>query len=52
MVSLLIGVNDQFQFNDTTGYRLRFTQLLLKAIELANNKPIACICTFLFPITA
>ena len=39
IVSLLIGVNDQFQFNDTTGYRLRFTQLLLKAIELANNKP-------------
>lgn len=39
VVSLLIGVNDQFQLNDTTGYRLRFTQLLLKAIELANNKP-------------
>lgn len=38
VVSLLIGVNDQFQTRDTTGYRQRFTQLLVKAIELANGK--------------
>lgn len=38
VVSLLIGVNDQYQFRDTTGYRQRFTQLLAKAIELANGK--------------
>lgn len=38
VVSLLIGVNDQFQTRDTTGYRQRFTQLLEKAIELANGK--------------
>lgn len=38
IVSLLIGVNDQYQFRDTTGYRQRFTALLVKAIELANSK--------------
>ncbi|MBP6686281.1 MAG: SGNH/GDSL hydrolase family protein [Lacibacter sp.] len=38
VVSLLIGVNDQYQQRDTTGYRQRFTQLLVKAIELANGK--------------
>lgn len=38
VVSLLIGVNDQFQTHDTTGYRQRFTTLLLKAIQLANGK--------------
>ncbi|HLO39347.1 MAG TPA: SGNH/GDSL hydrolase family protein [Lacibacter sp.] len=38
IVSLLIGVNDQYQFRDTTGYRQRFTELLIKAIELANGK--------------
>ncbi len=39
IVTLLIGVNDQYQTGgDTTGYRLRFTQLLEKSIELAGNK--------------
>ncbi len=38
VVSLLIGVNDQYQRHDTTGYRQRFTGLLIKAIELANEK--------------
>ncbi len=37
IVSLLIGVNDQYQGFDTTGYRTRFTQLLQKAIQLAGN---------------
>ena len=38
VVSLLIGVNDQYQMRDTTGYRQRFTMLLDKAIQLANGK--------------
>ncbi len=38
IVSLLIGVNDQYQHLDTAGYRIRFTQLLAKAIELAGNR--------------
>ena len=38
VVSLLIGVNDQYQRQDTAGYRQRFTGLLTKAIELANGK--------------
>jgi lysophospholipase L1-like esterase len=38
MVSLLIGVNDQYQSGDTSGYALRFTQLLEKAIMLARGK--------------
>ena len=38
VVSLLIGVNDQYQMHDTTGYRHRFTSLLQKAIQLANGK--------------
>lgn len=37
IVTLLIGVNDQYQRMDTGGYRKRFTQLLLKAIELTGN---------------
>jgi len=37
MVSLLIGVNDQYQGWDTARYRTRFTQLLQKAIQLAGN---------------
>ena len=37
LVSLLIGVNDQYQGLDTGGYRIRFTQLLQKAIQLAGN---------------
>ncbi|HVG14647.1 MAG TPA: SGNH/GDSL hydrolase family protein [Chitinophagaceae bacterium] len=38
IVSLLIGVNDQYQGLDTAGYRIRFTQLLASAIQLAGNK--------------
>ena len=38
IVSLLIGVNDQYQTGgDTTNYRERFTNLLQKAIELAGG---------------
>ena len=38
VVSLLIGVNDQYQTHDTTNYRQRFTQLLQKSIALAAGK--------------
>ncbi len=38
LVSLLIGVNDQYQLGDTTGYRQHFTDLLLTAITLAAGK--------------
>jgi lysophospholipase L1-like esterase len=38
VVSLLIGVNDQYQHLDTAGYRKRFTECLQKAITLAGNK--------------
>ena len=38
IVSLLIGVNDQYQWHDTTGYRGRFLQLLNKSIQLAGNR--------------
>jgi lysophospholipase L1-like esterase len=37
-VSLLIGVNDQYQLHDTTGYRGRFTNLLYTAINLAGSR--------------
>jgi lysophospholipase L1-like esterase len=37
VVSLLIGVNDQYQGLDTAGYRNRFTQLINKAVSLAGN---------------
>ena len=37
IVSILIGVNDQYQGADTAGYRLRFTQLIETCISLANN---------------
>jgi lysophospholipase L1-like esterase len=37
VVSLLIGVNDQYQHLDTAGYRARFTECLQKAIVLAGN---------------
>ena len=40
VVSLLIGVNDQYQGLDTAGYRKRFTLLLQKAIQLTGNKAI------------
>ncbi len=38
VVSLLIGVNDQYRFHDTAGYRQRFSNLLSRAIQLANGK--------------
>jgi lysophospholipase L1-like esterase len=38
IVSLLIGVNDQYQRLDTGGYAIRFTQLLEKSIQLAKGK--------------
>lgn len=38
VVTLLIGVNDQYQTRDTTGYRQRFTVLLQRSIELARGK--------------
>ena len=38
VVSLLIGVNDQYQRMDTGGYAVRFTQLLEKSIQLAKGK--------------
>lgn len=37
VVSLLIGVNDQYQRHDTTGYRARFLGLLNTAINLAGG---------------
>jgi lysophospholipase L1-like esterase len=37
IVTLLIGVNDQYQYHDTTGYRDRFAQCLQKAIDLAQG---------------
>jgi lysophospholipase L1-like esterase len=37
-VSLLIGVNDQYQTHDTTNYRNRFANLVAKAINLAGNR--------------
>ena len=39
IVTLLIGVNDQYQSGDTTGYRDRFTELLKEAIQFAAAKP-------------
>lgn len=38
VVSLLIGVNDQYSRQDTTGYRTGFTQLLVRAIQFAGNR--------------
>ncbi|MBI5372843.1 MAG: SGNH/GDSL hydrolase family protein [Sphingobacteriales bacterium] len=38
VVSLLIGVNDEYQAHDTTGYRQRFTTLLEKSVLLAKGK--------------
>ena len=38
MVTLLIGVNDQFEKGDTVGYRERYGQLLSKSIQLAMGK--------------
>lgn len=38
VVTLLIGVNDQYQHRDTAEYRTRFTQLLEKSIALAGGR--------------
>ncbi len=38
-ITLLIGVNDQYRGLDTSGYRLRFTQLLKKSVQLAKGNP-------------
>lgn len=38
VVTLLIGVNDQYQHMDTGGYRVRFAQLLQTAVALAGNR--------------
>jgi lysophospholipase L1-like esterase len=38
IVTLLIGVNDQYQGKDTSEYRARFTELLKTAIQLAGNR--------------
>ncbi len=38
VVSLLIGVNDEYQLHDTTGYRQRFTGLLDVSLRIANGK--------------
>lgn len=37
IVTLLIGVNDQYQFRDTINYRKRFAECLQKAIALAGT---------------
>lgn len=39
LVSLLIGVNDQYQGLALSGYRQRFRTLLRRAIALAGNEP-------------
>jgi len=39
LVTLLIGVNDQFQGRNLENYQQGFTNLLNKAIELAGNNP-------------
>jgi lysophospholipase L1-like esterase len=39
VVSILIGVNDQYQRMEAAGYTTRFTELLKKCISLADNKP-------------
>ena len=36
-VSLLIGVNDQYQAHDTIGYRQNFSRVLNRALQLAGN---------------
>lgn len=39
IVTLLIGVNDQYQGLDTNGYKIHFTHLLKQSIQFANNRP-------------
>lgn len=40
VVTLLIGVNDQYQGFDLEGYRKRFDQLLKEAIRYGKNNPL------------
>jgi lysophospholipase L1-like esterase len=39
MVTLLIGVNNQYRGRDALQYKMEFEELLKKAIEFANGKP-------------
>lgn len=39
LVTLLIGVNNQYQRRDTAEYRIQFTQCLMKAISFSGNRP-------------
>jgi lysophospholipase L1-like esterase len=39
IVSLLIGVNNQYQGRSLAAYRIQFTSLLLQSIQLAGNRP-------------
>ncbi len=52
IVTLLIGVNDQYQHFDTGSYRKIFTTCLQQAIALAGNKTDHVICAFHSLITA
>ncbi len=38
IVTLLIGVNDQYQRRDTTGYRTLFIEVLNKAVDFAGGR--------------
>lgn len=38
IVTIMIGVNDQYQKNDTIGYRQNFTGLLETSVRLAGNR--------------
>ena len=38
LVTLMIGVNDQYQLEDTTGYRDNFTRLINTSVQLAGNR--------------
>lgn len=39
IVSLLIGVNNQYRNKPVSDFKIEFTQLLQRAIQFANNKP-------------
>jgi lysophospholipase L1-like esterase len=44
LVTLLIGVNDQYRRWDTGGYRIRFRELLVRAVGLARgNRKRVCV---------
>ena len=46
LVSLLIGVNNQYQNKLVEGYALEFEELLLMAVGLAKGKKGECLCCF------